>query len=123
MGFDRFKHRVCFDSMHVNHPNISGLISDGVSASHPNKEVGQFVRYLAKPCLKLLLCIRMVVSSEERRSVDKYDIRYSLQVPLRFISQFTSNRLNVASEGMLVSADFDQVTFRCCVGELRRTRS
>jgi hypothetical protein len=27
---DRFKHRVGLDSMHVNHPQISGLVSEGI---------------------------------------------------------------------------------------------
>ena len=62
----------------------------------------------------------MFAFSEERRSVHEYNALYpSLYVLLRFISQFTSNRLNLSSARMEVSADFDQITFCCFFGELR----
>ena len=40
VGRDRFKGGVCFNPMHVNHPDISRLISDEVSPSesHPDRE-------------------------------------------------------------------------------------
>ena len=86
MDFNRFKRRVCFDSMHIDHPNISGLISDSKSVTYASEEVGEALRYLVEPCHECISCIKAIVSGEESRSVDKYDILYSLQVPHRFIS-------------------------------------
>jgi hypothetical protein len=36
---DGFMRRIGFDSMHVNHPQISGLVSEGPSASHPSEAI------------------------------------------------------------------------------------
>jgi len=101
---DGFKRRVGFDSMHVKHPQISGLVFCPVH-----------------PCRNLLLCINIVASSEERRSVDEYNALHPLffQVRLGFISQFTSNRLNLRSEGVVASATFDPFAFCRFLDELR----
>lgn len=87
-----FKCRVGFGSMHINHPDISGLISDESSASHHNKEARKVLHCLVKPRAKLLLCIGRPASSAKRGRVDEYDALYPfLQLRLRFIAQYTSN--------------------------------
>ena len=64
----------------------------------------------------------MVVSGEERRWVDEYNMLYRFQVAPRFIGKFTSDRLNVAGGRLQTqfSFDFNQVAFCSCLGELRR---
>ena len=58
VGFNRLQGRVCVDSMHVNHPDISGLISDSVSVSHASRKRGNSYITLSNHALSSLCAPR-----------------------------------------------------------------
>ena len=105
--------------MHIDHPQMSGPVPEELSASHCE---GVHTNLLCSvyPCPNLLFRIEILVSSEERRSVDKYDTLYPffLELLLCVISQFTSNRLNLCGGRMEVSVTFHRFTVCCFLDEL-----